>query len=152
MTIGSLGALIAALYIFSAFYQIIKPWSLLFHTPFQGVLEPASLVIGELGAAGTVITATAAVWAFGSQSELTWRRILTYSLTLALFMFGFWATAIFKLVVQKGGPPVALWRLAWRPITPGLCVAGAVAVIDGLDKLRPELAKLNQSRYRLKKA
>ena len=150
--IGGLGLIIAALYMFSATYQTIKPWSLLINAPFQGVIEPASIVVGELGAAVTVGSAIFAVWSFGSQSEASWRKILTYSITLALFMFGFWSTAIFKLVAQPGGPPVAIWRLIWRPITPGLCVAAAVATIDGLDKVRPELAKIKQSRYGLKKA
>jgi hypothetical protein len=96
--------------------------------------------------------ATAAVSAFGSRSEPVWRRNLVFCTTLALFMFGFWATAIYKVINLGKWPLRALWRVFWRPLAPAFCVAAAVVLIDGLSEMRPELAKLQASKYNLKKA
>ena len=145
---GALGAAVAALYLFMALHQYAHPWGLQHQAAFKGVVDPASIIVAELGAAGTVGFSAAAVAAFGSATEAAWRRRLTFSLTLALFLFGFWATALFK----AGATAESLWRLAWRPLAPGLCVLASVTAIDELDKIRPELARLEASKYRLKKA
>jgi len=110
------------------------------------------VVIAELGAAITAGYATAAVIAFGSRSEPVWRRNLVFCTTLALFMLLFWATAIYKVVMQGKWPLGVLWRVLWRPFAPAIFVSAAVLLIDGLGEIRPELAKLQASKYQLKKA
>ncbi len=81
-----------------------------------------------------------------------WRRNLVFCTTLSLLMFGFWSTAIFQVVMQGKLPLTALWRVLWRPLAPAFCVAAAVVIIDGLAEIRPELEKLQASKYELKKA
>ena len=150
--VGGGGASVALLFILSALYQAVYPWQLPHHAPFRNIIHPASVVVAELGAAGTAAYATSAVLAFGSRSELIWRRNLVFCSTLALFMFGFWATAIYKVFMQGNLPLGSLWRVLWRPFAPAFCVAAAVVLIDGLGEIRPELAKLHASKYNLKKA
>lgn len=150
--VGSGGTVVALIFILFALYQAIYPWQLPHHAPFRDIIHPASVVIAELGAAITTGYATATVLAFGSRSLPVWRRNLVFCTTLALFMFLFWATAIYKLVVQGNWPLGALWRVLWKPLAPAFCVAAAVLLIDGLGEIRPELAKLQASKYQLKKA
>lgn len=152
--VGGLAAVVSAIYLFLAYHQIAYPWQLRHQAPFQGIVDASSVAIAELGAALTVGTAAAAVITFNSPqyNETTWRKILNYSLTLSLFMFGFWATATFKVIMATPEGQAAAWVLLWKPLAPGICVAAAVTVIDELGKTSPEIARLKASKYRLKKA
>ena len=114
-------------------------------------MAASSVVVAELGAAATVAATAIAVITYSPHIE-AWKSILTCTITVALFIFGFWTTAIASAVTQGALPAAALWQVCWRPLLPGLFVAGATVAIDSLDKNNPELSALIAARYNLKKA
>lgn len=151
--VAAAGCTVALVYAVFAAWQVIEPWKLHHQEVFKGVLQPGALVMGELGAAATVLVATAAAVIFNtSNGAAVWPKLLTLSITLAALEAFFWATALFKLAEQPGQSWAAILGAAWRPLLPGACVVAVSLAIDGMDKLRPGFAALRAAQYDLKRA
>lgn len=148
--IAAAGTGFAALYAVFAVLQIVYPWEVYHHAIFEGLMEPSSVVVAELGAALTVIVATAAAVLFKPHAD-AWRKLLTLSITLASLEALFWSTAIFKVLGRPGIDWKIVW-MVWRPLGPALWVASMIVVINGLDRLGPQFSALRSAQYQLKRA
>jgi hypothetical protein len=146
------GALLATAYLALALHQALYPWQLLPAEMRAAEISSESLIVGLLGGAVTVLVALAAVLAFGRREEAAWRKLLSLSVTLALFEAAFWGTVVVKLLMQPAYVRGELWRVLWLPLAPAGWVAAVVVVIDGMDKLGRQFGALRAARYPLKRA
>ena len=120
-SVGLCGGALAALLLYFAAEQALRPWRARHHAALQGVMAAHAAAVGQLGSALAVLAATAAVLFFREDGpggpEAGWRNLLAFSSTAALFACGFWATAGARRGV---GRTVLCWRQG--------CAAGRSAV------------------------
>jgi len=150
-----LGYTLTAVYLYYAIAQMMNPWKIIHHRMFQEVVDNNvnSIVLGELAGALSLACSTTTLVQFVKQSlPITWKNLLTLSLTLCMFEVIFWSAAIWSLVNGDSHSIYSVWRAAWKPVVPFFWFVAMVMIIDSISKIEIKLGELKAAKYRLKKA
>lgn len=93
-----LGLCVAALYLFFAGHQLLRPFQTPHQARFAGHLRPLAVVAADLGGAATVLLAVLAALSFpGGQARWNWRALLAAAAFLASLEAVFWSVAIARV-------------------------------------------------------
>lgn len=148
-----MGYTLTSVYLYFCISQMMDPWKIIHHRMFQEVVDnnANSIALGELAGALSLACSTTTLIQFVKPSlPITWKNLLTLSLTLCLFEIIFWSAAIWSLV--NGDSMYSMWRAVWKPVVPFVWFAAIVMLIDSISKIEIKLGELKAAKYRLKKA
>ena len=150
-----IGYVLTLIYLNFAVVQMIRPWSVVHQKIFRNVLSVESLALGELSSCLCLGAATFSFVQFLKPitNSITWKNLLTLSVTFCVLQITYWGMALYSLVsLQDAEIMPHVWRVVWKPAVPLMWFAAVVIMIDNVSKLQIQLGELKAVRYRLKNA